>query len=197
MIPASLIKKVYKQVACGQLSEAIHLLEKKMSTLSMGPYHAIIGRNLLGMTEAMASYLEEFVAFAVKQIELKAIYLEMNGFTINTDLWFVDAFGFPNFPGTENFDWLADWETEDFRIFEIKGIEDMQQAYQDDPKYRGKPQTDEIKLAGDLTEYLVTLHLNQLVASASKMSRERTEMLHGIQILSTSHDFDEQCITVS
>lgn len=62
---------------------------------------------------------------------MEPLYCEMNGFTINPDLWFLDAFAYEKFGGTDDFDWLANWGTSTQESFVLNEMEDLQAIYED------------------------------------------------------------------
>ena len=188
MIQKELEEQAYALLAQRNIQECINLLEAALRQIPSTPYHAVIGRDLLPLTDSAADYLQRFYDFASANLELKAIYLEMNGFAINPDLWFMDAFGYKTYSGLGDLDWLAEWDTPDFDSFTITGFEDIQKVYAD--IYLDQSQPESVQQAGELTEYLVTLRMQELVGAAHRKAAEYSNGLKNIVILSTSHDFD-------
>jgi hypothetical protein len=64
----------YALLAQRKIKECIGLLEAALAQLPPTPYHAVIGRDLLPLTDNVANYLQNFYDFASTRLELKAIY---------------------------------------------------------------------------------------------------------------------------
>ncbi|MHA6728361.1 hypothetical protein ACX3PU_09905 [Chryseobacterium sp. A301] len=94
-----------------RLGEAIDLTEKKFNKLPKTEFNNIINRNLKPLTENIVEYISTFYTNHKSDFNIKAIYSEMNGFTINYDLWFIDLFAYTEIGTLEDLDWLADFET--------------------------------------------------------------------------------------
>lgn len=93
-----------------KLKLAIEVAEKKLSDLPTTEFHKIIGRNLKPISENLTSYITDFYSQSKNKFEVKAIYSEMNGFTINYDLWFIDLFGYSELGTLDDLDWLSEFE---------------------------------------------------------------------------------------
>ena len=131
--------------------EAIEKVENELRTQPNSDFHKMIGRNLFHLSTDLNVYLNKFYISAKNKIEgkpngfinslfkksaetgktLKAISCEMNGITINYDLWFISLFGFSFCNDLEDPDWLADFDYDSNQHLVIKGLEDLQKAYQD------------------------------------------------------------------
>ena len=123
-----LTKKLSELVKADQLAEAITFAEEKLRQQKQTDFNKIIGNDLLELRDPLADYLNAFYKSVKGRIKVKAMYCEMNGFTINPDQWFLDSFAFDKFGGTDDFDWLAEWEPENSTpdIFVISGYEALQ-----------------------------------------------------------------------
>src|SRR5688500_11712641 len=96
----------------GKLDECIADLEEGLRAIRKTPYHHVLGRDFLHKTKAAGDFLIEFHRKASSKIKLAAIYFEMNGFTINTDLWWYSGFAFKTAGDLWDLDWLAEWDAE-------------------------------------------------------------------------------------
>ena len=174
-----------------QLEEAIQKIEKALSKYSNTDFPKIIGKDLLHQIDALENYLESFVAKLEKRISLKSIYAEMNGFSINYDLWFVDFFGFDFIGKMDDLDWLADWEDENASLisFKIEGFEELQEIYKiyhEQEMY----ENDEHEEAADICDYAVILRLQQLFRETFNKGKTANKKWAEIPLLVTAHDYE-------
>ena len=64
------------------------------------------------------------------KFDVKAVYLEMNGFDINYDRWYCDFFAYSCYePDVEKTDWLCEWQSGDWPQYELLGLESAQEAF--------------------------------------------------------------------
>ena len=108
----------------------------------------------------------------------------MNGFSINTGLWFIDIFGYDVLESLDDPDWLAEWTSEDFRSEPLRGYEQLQSAY--DQFFRAE----EYAKAERIVSYLVPLRLQEMIRAAHRRARKSCGRLRGIHVISTAHDYD-------
>jgi hypothetical protein len=115
-----------------KVDDAILIAETKLQQHTKTDFNKILGRGIKNLKDDFADYIDEFYNKIDSRMTVKAIYCEMNGFTINPDLWFVDLFAYDKFGGTEDYDWLADWDQENSskESFVIRGYEDIQAVYE-------------------------------------------------------------------
>jgi hypothetical protein len=172
----------------GELDDCIAELEGDLRILDDTPFHWILGRDLLRNTDSVASYITDF---ALRQpYDLKSIYIEMNGFSINTDLWFIDIFGFDVLESLDDPDWLARWASDDFRSEPLRGYEPLQAVYE---RFFRAREYDE---AESIVDYLVPLRLQQMVRAAHQSARGSCSRLRGIPVISTAHGYDVFYVSV-
>lgn len=174
----------------GEFGQAISIAEGHLAKVEVTEFHKVIGRDLLHLTQNAAEFISDFYAEATNQLEVKAMYFEMNGFGINPDLWFFDPFGysFCGTPGNANdISWLADYEFSWDYSCVITGYEDLQTAckdHLDNKRYNDPVQRD----AKDFCELVITLRFIQLIAHTVKYAREHNLPWKNIPVFGTSHD---------
>ena len=173
-----------------KLSEAITLAENKLRQLEPTDFNVILGRDLTPLSKSLCDYMDSFHQRVKKNIKVKALYCEMNGFTINPDLWFLDAFAYDTFGGVDDFDWLADWNEGDSsgESFVIKGMEDLQAIYEDymeKEKWKDKRQ----EASSDICEMLVILRLQELLRETVRLGRQKKMEWTDVPIFVTAHDY--------
>ncbi|HEV8595221.1 MAG TPA: hypothetical protein VGR51_06795, partial [Thermoplasmata archaeon] len=110
----------------GRLKECIASLEDCLRSLRETPYHAVLGRNFLGQTDAAVEYIGSFFETTSKTIQVKALYFEMNGFEINPEEWYFNGFAFKE---VGDLDWLSAWDGEPGEDFVLTGMEPVQKAF--------------------------------------------------------------------
>lgn len=144
---------------------AIEVAEKKLSDLPSTEFHKIIGRDLKPLSENLTSYITDFNSQSKNKFEVKAIYSEMNGFTINYDLWFIDLFGYSELGTLDDLDWLSEFEYSSEKSMTISSFEDLQSVYEEymeNEKWRDK----ELEKACKICELLIILRLQELFKEA-------------------------------
>ena len=104
----------------------------------------------------------------------------MNGFGINPDLWFCNAFAYGQYGGGDDYDWLSLWQSEDSGICIIQGLEPLQEVYASDA-FRDERFSD----ACDITDLLVVIKFQDLIQRAAPHMLQ----LH-FPLLVTAHDYD-------
>jgi len=172
-----------------KLEQAIELAEKKLSELPTTDFHKIIGKDLKPLIENLISYITDFYSQSKNKFEVKAIYSEMNGFTINYDLWFIDLFAYSELGTLNDLDWLSEFECVHDKSMTITGFEDLQSVYEgymENEKWRDK----ELEKACEVCELLIILRLQELFKDAKVTAIQRNlEWIH-IPLFVTAHDYE-------
>ena len=171
------------------LDKAILLVETKLKELTPTDFNKLLGKNLLHQTDKLVDYFTDFHKKVKSNLDIKAIYGEMNSFTINCDLWFLDLFVYDKVGGLDDTDWLADWEegnsTEE--RFPLTGYEELQkvyQDYQDNEKYSDS----KIQAASDLAELLIMLRYQELIRAVTRTAKQKDLPWATIPVFATVHD---------
>jgi hypothetical protein len=173
----------------GKLEQCIAFLEEGLRAMNVTPYHAVLGKTLLHQRDDLADWIAEFARKAdAAKVGIKALYLEMNGFTINPDEWHCNLFGYKDAGDIWDLDWLSSWDAEHSERFVLTGMEDVQQAYAD--LFAGDDQPLSVRVAEEVTDHLVTARFMQLVAVAHQAAKGRFAGLDGLPVLATAHDWD-------
>jgi hypothetical protein len=148
-----------------------------------------LAKNFLTQTDQLAHWLIEFHEKATAaDVKLGALYLEMNGFTINPDQWHCNLFGYKQAGNIWELDWLSSWDAEHPECFVLQGMESVQEAFAELFFQQGKPLG--IRLAEEVAEHLVTARFMELVAAAHAAGKGRYAGLQGLPLLATAHDWD-------
>ncbi|MEX6690880.1 hypothetical protein QTN47_25450 [Danxiaibacter flavus] len=173
-----------------KLDEAILLAETKLKAQTPTDFNKLLGKNLLHQTDKLVDFFTDFHKKVKSNFDVRAIYGEMNGFTINCDLWFLDLFAYDKVGGVDDTDWLADWEEENStdKSFPLTGFEDLQVTYQnymDNEKYKDK----EMKAASDVAELLIVLRFQELVRASTQVAERKGLPWATIPVFASAHDY--------
>ena len=92
----------------GEFGPCIDFMEAGLRAIEPTPYHRVLGRHFLSRVPELAEWLIEFhKKTASSGLELEALYVEMNGFTINPDQWYCDLFGYKKAGDIWELEWLS------------------------------------------------------------------------------------------
>jgi hypothetical protein len=175
----------------GKVERCIELLEDGLRSIKRTPYHRVLGKDFLRQTDDLARRLISFhKGAAAEKLKLAAIYLEMNGFTHNTDEWHCHLFGYERAGDVRDLGWLSAWDAEPtpHGCFVLEGMESVQETFAE--LFGKDKQPLHVKLSGEITMYLVTARFMQLVAAAHKTARRRYQGLRKLSVLATAHGWD-------
>ena len=208
-----LLDRLTEMLQKNELEEAIVIAENKLKEIPKTEFHKILNRNLFHLKFELANYLKEFTDSASKYYkkgnkkinffsrifgnkknekkskELKSIYCEMNGFTINYDRWFIDFFAFDFFQeiNLEDLDWLCDYEFDMEKSMTISGFEDLQIAFQN--YMENETLKDEnLKKSMEICELLIILRLQELFKFT--FNENKNESWTKLPTLIDAHDYE-------
>jgi hypothetical protein len=177
------------KVPHGELQPCISFLEDGMRALNPTPYHQILGKNFLSRANEFSEWLIQFHREPhPTKPKLTAIYVEMNGFTINPDQWHFQLFGYKQAGNIWELDWLSRWDAESQECFILEGMESVQAAFAELYRKSGKPLG--LELAEEVAEHLVTARFMEFVAAAHTIGKAEYAALQGFPVLATAHDWD-------
>lgn len=153
---------------------------EQLRALPESPFHIALELSISNDPADAAAHFDRFFVAESKRIPIAAAYTEMNGFDINPDLWYCDLFAYTNNGGHEDYDWLADWQSEYFDPFVISGLEQLQAVYAGDAFH-----DEAFREACDICSVLVVAKFQRFMqAAACKM----TELRFPLYV--TAHDYD-------
>jgi hypothetical protein len=164
----------------GDLAQCERVVTSRLAGLPHSPFHAILDLRISTDPEAVAGVIDEFVEREASRFTIGAAYAEMNGFDINTDLWFFTLFAYQRYGGHDDYDWLSDWQSEDSGGIVIEGLEDLQAAYASDA-FGDKRFVD----ASSVASLLVVIRFQELIRNAATHMRRLR-----FPFIATAHDFD-------
>lgn len=192
---------LYKEIAGlirnNQLADAFKLTRNKLQQLPLTDFHYILEIEWLPLAENVALYIEKFYKSAKRKLKLvEAIYCEMNAFTINYDNWFVQFFAYEKYMGTEDFDWLADYDYTQDNALLFTGLERIQSIFKDyieNEKWKDK----NMKEAFDVSEYIIILGVQRLFREAYVIAKNKKFNWVNIPVFVNAHDYDDLIYNVT
>jgi hypothetical protein len=184
-----LADEVKKLVETNKIDTAIEIAENELKKIPVTDFHKVLGRNFLNLSDDLTEFITYFYTQAAKEIEVKAMYSEMNGFTINYDLWFLDLFAFKTCGGLDDTDWLADYEFSIEESMVLSGLEDIQAVYEDYMKNE-KWSDGNLENAMEVCEIIIVLRLQELFKKSIDSAIEKKIEWSKIPIFATAHDYE-------
>ena len=179
-------EKVDAFVRGDDLDSAVQYLEERLARCESPRFKSLLRADFKNAGTEIAHNINEFVAFCQKRFDIKAVYLEMNGFTINPDRWFFDSFGYDKYvEDPDDLGWLSEPSSEDWPQVTLIGLEDVQKDYawySNESGYEDKS----AETAEEYSALLVGCRFAQLIERAVKTKGIKTNT----PILATAHDFE-------
>jgi hypothetical protein len=178
-------------IQAGKIEEAIRETEAKLSQLPPSDFQQVIGKDLLHLQPALTSFLNYFYeAMTVEEeLEIKAMYVEMNSFTTQYQRWFLHVLAYESLHSRDNLDWLTDFSGESEKTLTITGYEALQKAnetYMQSEGYRD----DQQRQACELHEYLVILRVQELVRHTITANKGKAAWAD-VPVFACAHDYED------
>ena len=185
----NLDNEIKKLVETNKIDNAIEFAESELKKIPVTNFHKVLGRDFLKLTDDLVESISYFYEKAKKEIAVKAIYSEMNGFTINYDLWFLQLFAFETCGGIDDTDWLGDYEFTINELMVLSGMEDIQSAYEN---YMKKEKwTDKVfESAKEVCDLIIILRFQELFKKSIDVAKQKNLTWSEIPIFATAHDYD-------
>jgi len=164
--------------------DACQFISDLMEKCNDKTFNSLIEANFTNSPSQIYSAVFAFSNERNKIFDLKAIYLEMNGFDINPDRWYFDLFGYDTVPeNDDSLDWLTDWKSPDYPNITLTGLESIQKLYSN---YMSKKlyKDEDKKQNEELATLLVMAKFCGLIAESLKNNKT------AIHVYATAHDFD-------
>lgn len=185
------MEQIQDLIQAGKIEEAIRATEAKLSQLPQSDFHEVIGKDLLHLQPALTSFLNNFYETMTvdEELDMKAIYIEMNSFTVQYQRWFLHALAYESLYNLDNLDWLTDFSGESEKSLTITGYEALQKAnekYMQSEGYRDDQQRE----ACELHEYLVILRVQELVKHTVTANKGKSAWA-ALPVFVSAHDYED------
>jgi hypothetical protein len=170
-------------------NEACQFISELMESCRDKTFNGLITADFTNSSSQIQESVSAFCSGCNKMFDLKAIYLEMNGFDINPDRWYFDLFGYEALPqNDDSLDWLSDWQSPDFPDVTLTGLESIQKLYEQYIEENTNLNLDERDKDLEYNRELATL---MVMAKFCKLIDESLDSKQlGVHIYATAHDFD-------
>ncbi len=177
---------VDRRVRKSEIGGAITFLEERLAKEMTNRFKAMLGRGFTNTPSRVLSSINGFIDECATKFDVKAVYLEMNGFDINPGRWYFDSFGYASYGADpKDLEWLCEWQSADWPDVTLKGLERVQadfEWYHASEVWNKKSSV----RAYELAVLLVMCKYVSLIESAlSAGTRSRP-----IPVLATAHEFD-------
>jgi hypothetical protein len=185
------MEQIESLIQAGKIEEAIQETEAKLSQLPQTDFHQVIGKGLLHLQPVLVKFLNDYYESveADEQLDIKAIYVEMNSFSTQYDRWFIELFSYDSQHSKDNLDWLKDFSGESEKSMTITGYESLQEANQRYMQSEGYRDND-IRQACELHEHLVILRLQELVKQTIAANKGKAAWA-SVPVFVSAHDFED------
>jgi hypothetical protein len=165
---------------------AIQFLEGLLAKEETDRFKGLIGHGFANPPGSILLGLNDFIRGCNERFDIRAVYLEMNGFDINYDRWYFDFFGYAQYGADpEDLEWLCHWQSPRWPEFTLEGLEvdqkdfewyDVNEIWKDKKFARAK----------ELAVLLVMSKFVSLIQAAVQAG----DLARPLPVLATAHDFD-------
>jgi hypothetical protein len=170
-------------------STALNIAETALKRISTTEYHSVLGKSFLGHADNLTVWVENFYQTMAKQMDVKALYFEMNEFDINTDIWYIDGFAYDQDGGLDlnDMEWLSDVTVNQVtgKEFVLYGFEELQIAFRDKYAKNGS-----LREARDWCEQIIITRFMELMRAAHLKAEERNLPWAKVPVYFTEHSYD-------
>ena len=177
--------------------KAISNAESKLKKIPTTVFHEVLGNSLINQAEEFAIWVEEFYGKVSQKLNIKSLYLEMNEFDINTELWYVDCFAYEQDGGLDldDMEWLcefqADTQEELGTIFGIEGYENIQSCFSSIGQLKDNDEwTEEMQDARDWCEQIIIARFMEFVRAAHLTAKRKNLKWANVPIYFTEHAYE-------
>ena len=161
-------------------------LESRLRATATDRFASLADSRFTNSQADVLAHINEFIAACQARFDVRAVYLEMNGFDINYDRWYFDSFAYAVYSDDpDDVDWLCDWSSPDWDAFTLDGLEQTQ----DDFRWYMENKVYELNTHDTVKEIatlLVMIRFVQLIRS----TLDAGTLACPIPLLVTAHDFD-------
>jgi hypothetical protein len=186
VISMSLRQIVHDNFRQRNIARAIAELEAFIANQNSQEFSCLPKESFSNSPSSILAEVNRFIRANCKQFDMKAVYLEMNGFGINYDEWFFNPFGYRDYSRDyEDTEWLSDWQSSEWPQVVLHGMKSSQQAfawYHEERIWESQPQFEPIYEASSL---LIVARFTMLIGDAIRSGK----LAKPIPVLATAHDF--------
>lgn len=169
------------------INSAVAMLERRLADQQCNRLETLIGHEFSNTPVSVLVFINEFIAKCANQFDVKAVYLEMNGFDINYDRWYFDSFAYDQYGrDPDDLEWLCDWQSPTWTELTLTGLENVQADFEWYHKSWIYKKDRSYEPAYELATLLVMAKFVVLIQKALGSGPLSMQ----IPVLATAHDFD-------
>lgn len=161
-------------------------LELRLRNAATDRFASLADSYFTNSPQHVLGHINKFIVTCQSEFDVRAVYLEMNGFDINYDRWYFDSFAYTEYSGDpDDLDWLCDWASPSWDQFTLNGLKETQDDFRwyiENKIYENKTHEEEREIA----TLLVMVRFVQLIRS----SLNAGSLQCSAPLLATAHDFD-------
>lgn len=182
----SYFEKLGKALKEHRLEQTEIAFEEDLQAQPSNVFDALIGLRFTNPATEILRDTNKVIEVCDGLFDLKAVYIEMNGFDVNPDRWFFDFFGYDrDVSDSEDLDWLSDWQSPSFPDVTLRGLEPAQQSFEIYGRSCSE-RTPEDRAAWEIAVNLVVLKFALLIREILRSGG----IARPVPVLATAHDFD-------
>ncbi len=175
-----------RHMRSNQVDRAADFMETRLRAVAKDRFASLAESHFTNPPGDVLAYLNEFIDACRTRCDVRAVYLEMNGFDINYDRWYFDPFAYTDYSADpDDLDWLCDWVSPQWPTMTLTGLEQTQDDfrwYMENRIYENKTHDTEVEIAA----CLVTVRFVQLIQA----SLQSGTLICPVPVLATAHDFE-------
>lgn len=164
----------------GEPARCERIVAEKLAAMPLSPFHIAVDLSITNTPAEIAAYFDGFFAMEAGRFQIGAAYTEMNGFDINPDRWYFEPFAYAAYGGSDEYEWLSDWQSQTYDEMTVTGLEKLQEVYANEV-FRDKRFRD----AGIVASLLVVTKFQDLIRRSAPLMRRLR-----FPLLATAHDFE-------
>ncbi len=178
-------KQIEPELRKRNIDTCIKRVTEELKKLPKSPFHSVVNFRFINKLQDVADYFTNFIRKEKERIDLKAVYAEVNGFDINPDLWFFDLFAYEIYGGHDDYEWLSDWQSDDYKSMTLTGLEAIQEVYAkyDDGEY--DEDDNDYSDTRDICSLLIVLYFQDIIRQVAALIKDLN-----VPILATAHEYD-------
>jgi hypothetical protein len=170
-------------------SQALDIAQTALNKIPTTEFHSALGKSFIIQADSLAIWIENFYQTILKNMDVKALYFEMNEFDINTGTWYIHGFSYEKDGGLniENMEWLCDFTRDKMTTeeFVLTGFEELQTAFENI-----ELDNDNLQASRDWCEQIIIARFMELMRTAHLKAKEMNFGWATIPIYFTEHSYD-------
>lgn len=178
--------RVGKHIEKLEFDSAIAELETELAAEGHAEFQPLIDEDFSEPPADTRGFINELLDAWKTEGKIAAIYLEMNGFDLNTDEWYFDAFGFEKDGGHDDNEWLCDWqhdsEEDTWLLTGMEGAQKLFEWYHGEEKYEEKKYEAAYDIAMLIVMVKYVRYIGRVLASGPLSAN--------VTVYATAHEFD-------